>query len=148
MANPRATDHANRRGRRIGLIVFVVLATGFTSVCAVQIIQQVWFPTSPSSEQSCRQGLRELIQALGRARELAARTSGERAALDAFRRGLMPEWNRSLAEACRASPELARALGDLEELRYAEEHAVRHEAFDLAARRQRIASLAQKLGQE
>jgi hypothetical protein len=104
----------------------------------------------PRRESSCRQGLRELIGALGHARELAGQASGERAALDAFRRGLMPAWSRrsSLDEACRESPELLRALGEIEELRYAEEHAVRHEASDLAARRRRVASLARELGPE
>ena len=62
----------------------------------------------------------------------------------------MPDWSTrsALDEACRQSPELTRALGEIEELRYAEEHAVRHEASDLARRRQRVALLARELGSE
>jgi hypothetical protein len=150
MSHARAQDRTSRLGRLAGLIVFGALAAGFTSVCAVQIIQQVWFPNAARSEERCQDGLRELIHALGRARALAGKASGERAALDAFRRGLMPAWSAqsSLAEACRESPDLARAFGEVEGLRYAEEHAVRHEAPDLAARRRRVASLARELGPE
>jgi hypothetical protein len=43
--------------------------------------------------------------------------------------------------ACRADPEAARFLRELDMLRYAEEHAVRYEAVDVARRRRKMLDL-------
>lgn len=129
--------------------MFVLLVVGFTAVCSAQILVQV-FGKAPVHDVStnCRQGLLALIGAVRRARAAAAaETGGERAALARFRAALEPEWSDkpTLDVACRSDAEAQRALGEIELLRYAEEHAVRYEAVDLAPRRRRVRALEERL---
>ena len=140
---------ARKRGRTIGLVVFTVIVTTFTAVCAFQILQQAWAKPDVHVEVECRAGMTQLIAAVRRARTAASQVGGERAALATFRDSLLPEWGMrpALDERCAADPEALRGLGEIDRLRYAEEHALRYEALDVASRRTRVQAIETKLGE-
>ncbi len=118
-----------------GLAALVIVAA------TVQIVRQVFFqPVSPSPYAGCREGLIALAGAVDRAREAAPGTDGEDAAIARFRSALEPEWGYrdGIAASCRGASENERALDAIERLRYAEEHAARREAGDLAPLRRKV----------
>jgi hypothetical protein len=111
---------------------------------AVQITMQVHFEPAPLAPSTCREGLRALFDAVARAREAGAvAEGGEDAALARFRTALEPEWSSrdGVASRCRGSAKDAAALDAIERLRYAEEHAVRREAGELAPLRRKVQAL-------
>lgn len=132
----RATP-SSRRGRQAGVASFALVVGGFTLTCAVQILTQIFSP--PTSESTppawagapdCRAGLGALRAAVVRARRVVLHSGlDESPALAAFRRELTPEWRfrAELEQSCPHSDARA-ALEQLDEFRYAEEHAVRYEA--------------------
>ena len=137
-------------GRRLGLVLFGLIVSGLTLIWSIQIIRQVWFPEAGPLERDCRTGTRSLIVALDRARKAAAAETGdERAALARFRAQLDPEWQMraALERACQSDPAQAHSLQNVIQLRYAEEHAVRYEAVDLARLRRRVYALEPGLHQ-
>ncbi len=146
-----ASDPVERtrlRGRRVGIVAFAAIMTTFTVVCATEILRQVWAPAVIPTGLGCRDGVAGLIHAVGRARHAAAENSGdERAALARFRAALEPQWaiRPALDARCRDDAWATRALRDVDELRYAEEHAVRYETGGLARRRRRVQSLLAEL---
>jgi len=142
-------ERLRRRGRRAGLVVFGVLVASVTAWWSVQIMRQVWAPpvrlTLP-----CRPAMAELLRGVTRARQAAAaEDGGEKAALRAFRQALEPSWatRPALDQACAGDSEALKALSDIDELRYAEEHAVRYEAVRLARQRKRARAIAALLGE-
>jgi len=128
---------ARRRGRTVGLVLFASLVTAFIVVCSVQVMQQVWAPETVRSELSCEDGALSLIGALRRARERAAPELGERESLRRFRKALLPEWASSdfFSVKCKSQPKIRAALRAVTRVRYAEEHALRYEAADIAGLR-------------
>ena len=146
-------QRAQRIGRRVGLGVFAVLVVAFTVVCSVEIIVQVWWPAAESAAAAatpaaCQPGLRGLIHALDRARDTASTTDGnERARVRSFRAALEPEWRAlpAVASQCRLEERGPQMLRSVEELRYAEEAAVRSGSADLAPMRRRVAALEKVL---
>jgi hypothetical protein len=66
-----------------------------------------------------------------------------------FREALLPEWSArgGLGVRCQGDREATMALGEVDRLRYAEEHALRYEALDVAGRRRAVAAIAEKLRQ-
>ncbi len=50
-----------------------------------------------------------------------------------------------LDERCTGDREATHALGDVDRLRYAEEHALRYEALDVAGLRRRVAAIERQL---
>jgi hypothetical protein len=138
------------RGRRLAMTIYYVVVGLVGGAAAVQITRQVMFvPTPPSGYASCRDGLRALSAAVVRARDLAARAEGdEDAALARFRNGLAPEWGLRDAVAAQCGPSMkdAAALDAIERLRYAEEHAVRREAGELAPLRRKVEAFVDQLG--
>ena len=145
----RPESRAERLGRRVGLAVFAVLVCGITLTWTVQIIQQTFYPTGSAGETACRPGAVALIGAVRRARlEADAETRGERAAVTRFRAALAPEWDGrdALGITCRGDSVGEHALREIDRLRYAEEHATRYEAVDLARRRRDVATLERTLG--
>ena len=84
------------------------------------------------------------MAAIERARKAGSSTDGEDAALADFRRALRPEWDDRdhIDDLCRPSPSSMAALDAIEQLRYAEEHAVRREASELAPLRRRVQAIA------
>ncbi len=136
------------RGRRIALTLYYAVVALVGGAIAVQVTQQVFFePAAPPPYATCQQGLVALFGALGRAREAAAGSEGgEDAALARFRSALEPEWTYrdGVASLCRRSATTGGDTGTLdaiERLRYAEEHAVRREAGELAPLRRKVQAL-------
>jgi hypothetical protein len=139
-----------KRGRTIGNVAFAAIVTLFTVVCSIQILQQAWAtPAIPAAAPivECRAGLSALISAIHRARTAASQVSGERAALATFRDALLPEWSTRPAydARCAGDADALLSLAEIDRLRYAEEHALRYEALDVAARRTRVRALETKL---
>jgi hypothetical protein len=136
-----------RTGRRAALGIYWVIVVAVCLAGAVQITLQVFFapfdPSHPLRSATCHEGLRALFNAVERARAEAAGTPGEDAALDRYRRALQPEWGYRdrVANACRGSTDDEGALDAIERLRYAEEHAVRREAGELAPLRRRVRAI-------
>jgi hypothetical protein len=139
-----------KRGRTIGNVAFAAIVTLFTVVCSIQILQQAWaIPAVPANAPvlECRAGLSALISAIHRARTAASKVSGEHAALATFRDALLPEWSTRPAfdERCAGDADALQSLGEIDRLRYAEEHALRYEALDVAGRRTRVRALETEL---
>lgn len=139
----------------IGLFWAVTVAIAVAS--ATQVTQQVFFdpcpgglscPGTPTAVtfSTCREGLLALHGAVERARLAAAGTDGEDAALSRFRAALTPEWGHrdDVAGACRGIADDEGALDAIERLRYAEEHAVRREAGELAPLRRRVDAIVDR----
>jgi hypothetical protein len=155
---PRATPPSARRtGRRVATGVFWAITVAVAVASAVQVTQQVLFNPCPgglscagnapaASFKTCRDGLLALHAAVERARLAAAGTDGEDAALARFRAALTPEWGHrdEVADACRGGAEDEGALDAIERLRYAEEHAVRREAGELAPLRRRVEAIVDR----
>lgn len=136
------------RGRRAGIIVFSVLVTAFTVVCSAQLLWQVYSPEIVPSGVSCPTALRGLVAAIDRARVAAANeTGGERAAVQRFRSALQPDWasRAALDRECGADRKMREGLKLVDWLRYAEEHAVRYEALDVAQLRRKTLKLMAEL---
>ena len=138
-------------GRRIGAIAYWTVVVVVSLAAGVEITWQVFFlPSPPAPYASCHEGLRSLFGAVVRARDAAAHTeAGEDAALARFRGALQPEWTYrdGVATLCRGSAKDEGALDAIERLRYAEEHAVRREAGELAPLRRRVQAIVdQELG--
>jgi hypothetical protein len=112
-----------------------------------QVTRQLFFlPGRASPFHGCREGLRSLAAAVDRARQAAPGEGGEDAAIARFRGALAPEWGfrDEVAASCRSSEADERALDAIERLRYAEEHAARREAGDLAPLRRRVHTILEK----
>ena len=148
-ARPRPHP-SRRRGRRIALIVYYGLVVLVGGAAAVQITWQVFLaPRPPPPAGACHDGLRALFDATTRAREAAARSEGgEDDALARFRKALEPEWGYrdGVASQCQGSAADAATLDAIERLRYAEEHAVRREAGELAPLRRKVQAIVGELG--
>jgi len=144
---PEAPDDGSARpaqlGRTLGIVVFAFLVAGFTVVCSVQICLQVWAPHAEPAPFDCSAGTLALADAIDAARLAAADEPDEQAALTKFRGALAPTWRYrpALGRSCASSTEAARHLRAVDRLRYAEEHAVRYAAVDLAERRNEVKRL-------
>lgn len=152
-----ASPSPRRRGRLVASALFWALTVGVALTSAVQVTRQVLFDPCPGglscpgtatavSFKTCREGLLALHTAVERARQAAAGTDGEDAALAHFRAALTPEWGfrDDVAAACHGSAEDEGALDAIERLRYAEEHAVRREAGELAPLRRRVEAIVDR----
>ena len=138
---------ARRRGRRALLAVYYAIILGISIASTVEITRQVFYvKVEPSPYRSCREGLLALSTAVERARRAAPGTDGEDAAISRFREALEPDWSRrdAVALSCRGREQDEGALDAIERLRYAEEHAVRREAGDLAPLRRKVQAIVEK----
>ncbi len=130
-----------RLGRRIAVIGFLTLVGVWVISAGFQIIQQGLFPTVvPSPYPTCEAGLKNLGEALARARSSSAEGDDDPdEALRRFRSALEPQWRylEGIRASCTGAEDL-RSLDALERLRYAEEHAVRRESASLAALRRKV----------
>lgn len=133
------------RGRRVAAVIYWATVAGICIAGAAEVSWQVLGqPAVPAPYASCHEGLRALYGSMVRAREAAAHTdTGEEEALARFRDALKPEWNfrDGIALRCRGSAKDEGALDAIERLRYAEEHAVRREAGELAPLRRRVQAI-------
>jgi hypothetical protein len=144
---PTALSSPRKTGRRVAQIVFWAVVVAVCLAGAVQITGQVLFPPAASVPvPSCHAGLRALHAAVDRARLAAASALGEDAALDRFRSALEPEWSSRdlVASLCKGAATDEGALDAIERLRYAEEHAVRREAGELAPLRRRVQEIVDR----
>lgn len=136
-------------GRRVALVVYYIGVVAVSLVAAVQITWQVFFGPAPAPPYAtCHDGLHALFGAVSHAREAAAGsdTEGEDEALARFRDAIEPVWTYrdSIASRCRGARRDQATLDAIERLRYAEEHAVRREAEDLAPLRRRVQALVER----
>jgi hypothetical protein len=117
-----------------------VLVVAFTAVCSVEICLQVWNPAIVPTPVGCSAGTLELVDAIEAARIASADQAEEHAALARFRSAVASAWahRAALEHSCAGDPEAIRRLHAVDRLRYAEEHAVRYGAVDLAKRRQEV----------
>ncbi len=125
-----------------------MVVSALTALWAGQIVQQVLVHPPPEAPTECRPGVRALIDAVRRARHAAAEeTGGEKQSLARFRAALAPAWRvrPDLSAACAGDPAASQALREVDLLRYAEEHAVRYEAAELALRRRRVLAIEASL---
>ena len=88
-----------------------------------------------------------MVDAIDSARVAAENEPNEQAALAKFRGALASTWKYrpALTRACAQSKEAMRNLRAVDRLRYAEEHAVRYAAVDLAERRHEVKRLITSL---
>ena len=136
---------ARLRGRRIAFVLYLLVAGAIAAAGSIQVFLQA-FQRHEAPElgiASCADGLARLTAAIERARKAGSSTDGEDAALASFRGGLRPEWDDRdhIEDLCRPSPSSMAALDAIERLRYAEEHAVRREASELAPLRRRVQAI-------
>jgi len=136
---------ARRRGRSIAGAIYYGTIGVICIAGTVQVSMQVFKPAEAAPYASCQDGLRALVAAVERARGAASGTDGEEAALDRFRRALEPEWGYfdGVALKCKGNAKDEGALDAIERLRYAEEHAVRREAGDLAPLRRTVQAIVE-----
>lgn len=139
-------ERARARGRRVAFAVFYSIAGAISLAGALQVFTQAFQRREGPENQvhSCSEGLSRLASAVERARRAASVTDGEDAALADFRKALGPEWDSRdhIEDLCRPSPSSMADLDAIEQLRYAEEHAVRREAAELAPLRRRVQKAA------
>jgi hypothetical protein len=131
---------ARQLGRTAGIAVFGLIVAAFTAVCSIEICLQVWNPTILPTKAGCSAGTLDLVEAIEAARVASADQAEEHAALARFRGALAAAWAHrpALEHSCAGDPEAIRRLHAVDRLRYAEEHAVRYGAVDLAKRRQDV----------
>lgn len=150
------SNRARQLGRTIGIAVFSLIVATFTAVCSIQICLQVWAPEvtplpshfltkQPGGAPNfdCSAGTLRLVEAIEAARLASADAAEERTALAQFRGALSPAWTYRAAidRICAGDAQALQRLRAVDRLRYAEEHAVRYGAIDLAKRRQEVKRL-------
>ncbi|HVY44463.1 MAG TPA: hypothetical protein VHB21_01240 [Minicystis sp.] len=144
-APPAAAPPPRRPARRAAQLVYWAVTAWICAAGAISVTLQVFAASdAPPPGATCAAGLRALVAAVARARRAAATNEGtEDEALARFRAALEPEWaaRDAVAKLCREKADDERALDAIERLRYAEEHAVRREAGELAPLRRRVQSL-------
>lgn len=142
-ASPKPAS-GRKRSRALAVIVYYGLIVTLCIGATAQITKQVFYqPRIPSAYTNCHEGLSALVSAVERARRAAPGTDGEDGAIERFRSALNPEWTyvESIGDTCRGSVNDEGALDAIERLRYAEEHAVRREAGDLAPLRRKVQAI-------
>lgn len=141
---PRFAARRVAQGLYYGFVVFVAAAAVW------QITGQVFFPPLPAEPApfaDCRGGLKafydsiEGAKAASRAVPLTGDTDPERA-LRRYRATLEPLWRHraTVATMCQGTRHEG-LLDAIEQLRYSEEHSVRHQAHELTALRRRVSQL-------
>jgi hypothetical protein len=154
-AAPEPDRRPRKTGRRAGQLFYYGLCVAIAASGSWQITRQVFFerPAEPPPWSTCDEGLRALYRAIGAARAAAEQEASDEAeaALRRFREVAGQAWRfrDAVSESCSASPDRTALLDAMEQLRYSEEHDVRHQAAELAARRRRVRQqVAQTLGED
>ena len=146
----RIEREARKKGRRIVMIGYFVLVVIVAAISAWRVTGQVIeqrHGTRSSEPIDCSEGIRSLVTAVDRARNVAATsTLGESEAVNLFRNSLRPEWDRrgDIQHACSTSNDLLNTYGAVMHLGFVEEHAVRRDAVELAVVRRRAADLVRR----
>lgn len=136
---------ASRRGRRIVTAAFLILAAWFIVTSTVNIARGVYGEHVVSGEgppppAACVSGIKALVGALDRAMSVAAASSDESAALQAFATAAKPEWDSSAEteNACSATPQGKDAFVALVRLRAADESFLRRRVAEVAPLRRDV----------
>lgn len=155
MAEPADAGDTSRRGPRFiarrGAQALYYAFVVFVAAAAVwQITRQVYFAPDPPEAPpfpDCEGGLRAFYASIERGRAAArsvpaAGDADSEAALRRYRAALEPLWQHRAAvvEMCRDTRHEG-LLDAIEQLRYSEEHSVRHQAHELTALRRRVSEL-------
>jgi hypothetical protein len=147
----RPRSVAERRGRLVAIVAFYGFVAAFCVVATVEISLQVFEDRAgEGAPASCEEGLVQLTDAIARARGAAQGIHTEEVALRRYREALEPEWRAegAIRAACEGTPSREGALDAILRLRYAEEHAVRRGAGDLAPLRARVRAIVEPLRQK
>lgn len=128
------------------LIVLVCVVSG------VQVGSQALFRHGAGAREShiaCDDGIRMLDDAIERARQAVHRSAlAESEAVAAYRAALEPAWSRrhEVEAACAGDSQRRKAVRAVVALGFAEEHAVRRDATELASFRESVRKHLHRLG--
>ena len=137
--------YAEQRGGELQNAAFEAIAAGQRLAAELGVEARVVLVGPNSAANAARVAAKELAEVITVEHEkLSGYTpDGYAAAMTALIGELDPEWTYrdGVAATCRGSVEDERALDAIERLRYAEEHAARREAGDLAPLRRRVRAI-------
>ncbi|PIE05584.1 MAG: hypothetical protein CSA75_03980 [Sorangium cellulosum] len=134
---------AKDKGRRVIMIAYFVVVVVVCAICVVEISVQAFSRLrgrATDEKVQCMEGIRGLVAAVDRARSAVDGSNRKESDVVAqYRAGLEPEWSNrgAVRRACRNNADKLRALDAIIHLGFAEEHAVRRNAVELAPFRRR-----------
>lgn len=132
------------------MIAYFVVVVVIITVCTVEISIQAFSRRGGKATEAqveCVEGIRSLVAAVDRAR---SRVDGsnrkESDAVSRYRAALEPEWSRrgAVRRACRGDSARLETLDAVVHMGFAEEHAVRRNAMELAPFRRHASELIDK----
>lgn len=131
------------------MIAYFALVVVICTICTIQVSSQAISRIGGKSNDpvECVDGIRSLARAIERARVAVHRSDlKESEAVSCYRSNLEPEWSRrgAVQEACQGDANRLRALDAVIHLGFAEEHAVRRDAVELASFRRHATDLIEK----
>jgi hypothetical protein len=142
-------ERARLRGRRVAHAVVITIAVAFIGASALQIVRAVFgydgapagWQATTTADRACATGLRALVGVLDRSDPGPLPASDAADAPLASPPGsiLRPsDWDRSVSQACAASPEGLDAWAALERLRSARELVTRRSQAELGPLRREL----------
>jgi hypothetical protein len=142
----KKAESARRKGRRWMMIAYFAFVVVIVVVCTVEVSLQAFARPHGNVDDSvkCAEGIASLARAVDRG--LVAvndDTLTEFEAVDKYRNALEPEWSMrgSVRAACEGDEGKLEALDAVVHMGFAEEHTVRHNAFEIAPFRRRAREL-------
>lgn len=133
---------ARLRGKRAALGLLIGVTTVFIGLSAHQIVPQVFgwgaraveaSPSGGAVEGGCAAGVDRLARAVERAAARVIGAPDEATAVERYRAGLSPEWDRQgdVEAACRGAPRGLEAHAAVQRLRLAEEGLARRRGIEI-----------------
>lgn len=132
------------------MIAYFVVVVVVITICTAEISIQAFSRLggkSTDAEVGCVDGIRSLVAAVDRARSGVDGSNRKEAdAVNRYRSALQPEWSRrgAVRRACKGDVGRLETLDAVVHLGFAEEHAVRRNAVELAPFRRRASELLEK----
>lgn len=132
------------------MIAYFVLVVVIITVCTVQISIQAFSRLggkATDAQVECAEGIQSLVAAIDRARTAVDGSNRrESDAVATYRAALQPEWSRrgAVRRACKGDAERLATLDAVVHMGFAEEHAVRRNAVELAPFRRRASKLIEQ----
>jgi hypothetical protein len=131
------------------MIAYFALIVVICTICTIQVSTQAISRIGGETDEpvECVDGIRSLARAIERARVAVHRSDlKESEAVSRYRSNLEPEWSRrgAVEKACQGDKNRLRALDAVLHVGFAEEHAVRRDAVELASFRRRATDLIDK----
>ena len=149
-SDERQKRRARQRGRRAVMIAYFVVVVVIISICTIEISIQAFSRRGGKATEArveCVEGIRSLVAAVDRARSGVDGSNRKEAdAVARYRAALEPEWSRrgAVRRACKGDPARLETLDAVVHMGFAEEHAVRRSAVELAPFRRLASQLMQK----